>query len=158
MKAAGLDSTESAAKIAKWQGVQRDFISQTGLKRQAERESVAGWGRSQAASARADARNSTLTNAVGQRIIKAKKTAPTGTPDTITQVVSANGGISRNYYDHQGRWAKQVTNNDHGNPKQHPFGQRGEHTHDIVWKDGKITDRPIRELTSQERKENADIL
>ena len=56
MKAAGLDTTESAAKIAKWQGVQKDFISQTGLKRQAERESIAGWGRSQAASARADAK------------------------------------------------------------------------------------------------------
>ena len=56
MKAAGLDTTESAAKIAKWQGVQKDFINQTGLKRQAERESIAGWGRSQAASARADAK------------------------------------------------------------------------------------------------------
>lgn len=56
MKAAGLDTTESAAKIAKWQGVQKDFISQTGLKRQAERESIAGWGRSQAARARADAK------------------------------------------------------------------------------------------------------
>lgn len=56
MKAAGLDTTESAAKIAKWQGVQKDFINQTGLKRQTERESIAGWGRSQAASARADAK------------------------------------------------------------------------------------------------------
>ncbi len=54
MKAAGLDTTESAAKIARWQGVQKDFINQTGLKRQAEREYIAGWGRSQAASARAD--------------------------------------------------------------------------------------------------------
>ena len=53
MKAAGLDTTESAAKIAKWQGVQKDFISQTGLKRQAERESIAGWGRSQASQATA---------------------------------------------------------------------------------------------------------
>lgn len=56
MKAAGLDTTESAAKIAKWQGVQKDFLDQTGLKRQADRESIAGWGRSQAASARADAK------------------------------------------------------------------------------------------------------
>lgn len=56
MKAAGLDTAESAAKIAKWQGVQKDFISQTGLKRQAERESIAGWGRSQAASASAESR------------------------------------------------------------------------------------------------------
>lgn len=53
MKAAGLDTTESAAKIARWQGVQKDFINQTGLKRQAERESIAGWGRSQASRATA---------------------------------------------------------------------------------------------------------
>lgn len=158
MKAAGLDTTESAAKIAKWQGVQKDFINQTGLKRQAERESIAGWGRSQAASAKADARKGALTNAAGQRIIKAKKTTQTGTPDTITQVVSAKGGISRNYYDHRGRWVKQVTNNNHGNPKQHPYGKKGEHAHDTVWEDGKIVGRPVRELTDQERKENADIL
>lgn len=36
--------------------MQKNFISQTGLKRQAERESIAGWGRSQTASARADAK------------------------------------------------------------------------------------------------------
>lgn len=158
MKAAGLDTTESAAKIAKWQGVQKDFLNQTGLKRQADRESIAGWGRSQAASAKADVRKGTLTNAAGQRIIKAKKTTQTGTPDTITQVVSAKGGISRNYYDHRGRWVQQVTNNNHGNPKQHPYGKKGEHAHDIVWKDGEIVGRPVRELTDQERKENADIL
>ena len=51
MKAAGLDTTESATKIAKWQSTQKDFIRQTGLKRQADREQIAGWGRSQAAAA-----------------------------------------------------------------------------------------------------------
>lgn len=158
MQAAGLDTTESAAKIAKWQGVQRDFISQTGLKRQVEREQIAGFGRSEARKVAADVRRVTLTNAAGQRIIKANKTLVTGAPDTITQIVSAKGGISRNYYDHQGRWAKQVTNNNHGNPKKHPYGEKGEHTHDIIWKDGKIVGRPIRELADQEREENADIL
>ena len=158
MQAAGLDTTESAAKISRWQAVQKDFLAQTGLKRQAERESVAGWGRSQASSARAETWKGALTNAAGQRIIKAKKTSQTGAPDTITQIVSSKGGISRNYYDHRGRWTKQVTNNNHGNPKQHPYGQKGEHAHDIVWKDGKIVGRPVRELTDLERKENTDIL
>ena len=51
-----------------------------------------------------------------------------------------------------------MTNNDHGNRKQHPFGKNGEHAHDIIWKDGKIAERRIRELTDQEREENADIL
>lgn len=40
MREAGEDTAESAAKIAKWQGVQRDFLKQTGLKRQSEREMV----------------------------------------------------------------------------------------------------------------------
>lgn len=55
MKAAGLDISESAAKIAKWQAAQKDFIRQTGLKRQAEREQVAGWDRHWAGKATATA-------------------------------------------------------------------------------------------------------
>lgn len=38
MKAAGLDTTESAAKVKHWSEVQADFIGQTGLKRQYGRE------------------------------------------------------------------------------------------------------------------------
>lgn len=40
MKAAGLDTAESAAKLKKWQDTQRDFLRQTGLKRQYDRERV----------------------------------------------------------------------------------------------------------------------
>lgn len=40
MQAAGLDTGESAAKIAHWQRTQEDFLRQTGLKRQAEREQI----------------------------------------------------------------------------------------------------------------------
>lgn len=40
MQAAGQDTAESAAKIRSWQERQKDFIRQTGLKRQAEREQV----------------------------------------------------------------------------------------------------------------------
>ena len=53
---------------------------------------------------------------------------------------------------------RQISNGPHGNPKKHPFGQHGEHVHDILWKSGVIVDRPVRELTDEERKENADIL
>ncbi len=42
MSAAGLSTDEAKAKIAHWQGVQRDFINQTGLKRQYDREQVSG--------------------------------------------------------------------------------------------------------------------
>ena len=99
-----------------------------------------------------------LKNAVGKVIIRAKKTKAQGIPGTITQVESSIGGISRNYYDERGFWIKQITNNDHGNPKKHPYGEHGEHAHDIIWEDGRIVGRPMRELTERERKEEADIL
>lgn len=40
MAAAGLDTSESAAKIAKWSAIEKDFCRQTGLKRQAERSFI----------------------------------------------------------------------------------------------------------------------
>lgn len=40
MEAAGLDTTESTAKIRSWQERQQDFIRRTGLKRQADREQI----------------------------------------------------------------------------------------------------------------------
>ena len=40
MSEAGLDAEESAAKIRQWQAVQRDFVRQTGLKRQPAREQI----------------------------------------------------------------------------------------------------------------------
>lgn len=40
MKAAGLDSSEAKAKVTQWNKRQADFIDQTGLKRQYERERI----------------------------------------------------------------------------------------------------------------------
>lgn len=40
MKAAGLPADEASAKMAHWQTTQRDFIKQTGLKRQSSREQI----------------------------------------------------------------------------------------------------------------------
>ncbi|HWQ76564.1 MAG TPA: phage minor capsid protein [Syntrophomonas sp.] len=51
MDAASQPTEEAAAKIAHWQRVQRDFIKQTGLKRQGDREQIPGFGRSEAARA-----------------------------------------------------------------------------------------------------------
>lgn len=42
MRAAGLPDDEAAAKVKEWQARQRDFIDQTGLKRQYDRERIAG--------------------------------------------------------------------------------------------------------------------
>lgn len=101
---------------------------------------------------------STLKNAAGQDIIEVKRTTLTGTPNSITQLTSKRGGIERNYYDENGKQYKQISNNNHGNAKMHPYGKNGEHAHDYVYKDGKLIERPTRELTENERKENEDIL
>lgn len=53
MSAAGLDTSESAAKVRQWQETQREFLRQTGLKRQCDRERAAWFGPGEAA--RADA-------------------------------------------------------------------------------------------------------
>ena len=87
------------------------------------------------------------------------KTTITAEPNSITQVENKKGGIDRNYYDSDGRQIKQISNNDHGKPKQHPYGKHGEHAHDYQYdEDGKLTGRPLRELTDIEREENGDIL
>lgn len=54
MKAAGLDTTQSASKIAQWNQTQADFLAQTGLKAQASRTAVAGWTKSVASKASYD--------------------------------------------------------------------------------------------------------
>lgn len=53
MEAANLPTEEAASKITSWQRIQRDFIQQTGLKRQYDRESVVGFGKSEASKAKA---------------------------------------------------------------------------------------------------------
>lgn len=100
-----------------------------------------------------------LKNAVGRSIIEVEHTELTGTPNSVTQVTNKKGGIDRNYYDESGRQIKQISNNDHGFPKTHNYGEHGEHAHDYVYDDsGKLIDRPPRELNDEERKENNDIL
>lgn len=56
MNAAGLDTTESAAKIKLWQDREKDFLKQTGLKKQGARAQIAGYSRSEAGKAGAQAR------------------------------------------------------------------------------------------------------
>ena len=80
-------------------------------------------------------------------------------PNAVLDTISQNGKQrDRMIYDANGRQKTQINSAGHGNLKQHPFGEHGEHAHDIIWEDGKIVSRIPRELTEQERKENADIL
>lgn len=48
MEAAGQPSDEAVSKLAKWRGIHKDFLEQTGLKNQYARQEVAGFGRSEA--------------------------------------------------------------------------------------------------------------
>ena len=158
MDAAGLDTTQAAVKLKQWREKEADFLRQTGRRRDSSRSQIGTFGRSEAGKATWQAKKNTLTDAAGHVIMKANRTDSKAAPGLITQVATAKGGVSRNYYDNSGQWTKQISNNDHGNPKQHPFGKNGEHAHDIVWKDGKIVSRRVRDLTDQERKDNSDIL
>jgi len=127
----------------------KEVADKSGLETRFERTFVSGF---------KDVKLPSLTNAAGQGIIEVTKTLLNSDPDLIAQVTLAKGGIDRNYYGDDTFQVKQISNHDHGNPKEHPFGKHGEHAHDYIWQDGKLVDRPMRELTEEERKENADIL
>lgn len=100
-----------------------------------------------------------LKNAAGQTIIESKKTSITGKPNSIEQVTNRKGGVDRNYYGPDGRQTKQISNNDHGHRAEAGFGKHGEHAHDYSYaEDGTLIRGPSRELTDEERRENADIL
>lgn len=91
-------------------------------------------------------------------IIRVQKVSLTEEPYAITERVNSNGGIDRNYYDANGRQYLQITNNDHGQPKAHPFGKHGEHAHDYKYVNGVLFRGKGRELTEDERKKAGDFL
>lgn len=67
--------------------------------------------------------------------------------------------INRTFYDSKGKMYRQIHTGPHGNLKNHPYGENGEHKHEYVWnKDGTLKERTITELTEKDRKENKDIL
>lgn len=84
MEAAGLDTAEAAGKLAGWQKTQRDFLEQTGLKRQAERERVEGFGRAEAARVNAVVRKTemwyTEKQEEARRLIRSEETVKTLNP------------------------------------------------------------------------------
>lgn len=170
--AAGADSTTTTLRLKQARQELNAFTRATGSRNDSARTGVAGFGHSQASKATAVARREIekysayhynkdgtvfvtddRTQAAHPRINAAYK------PFAVVDTLSRNGKQhDRTFYDAEGRMTRQISNGPHGNPKKHPFGQHGEHAHDILWKDGVIMDRPVRELTDKERKENADIL
>ena len=152
--------TEASIKLRGQKKRYMDFSKKAGILPQTEWLHQDGYDRSLSGKATWAVRKASttqLTNAVGRGIITNRDVSQYGIPNSIVQSVAKKGGITRDYYDGNGLWVKEISNNDHGFPKRHPFGKNGEHAHDITWNNGKQR-RTSRELTEDERKENADIL
>ena len=173
LEAAGQDSGEASKKIREWQGQLRDFTDQTGLKRQSAREQVAGFGRSQAARATQKAKkelekytafhynkNGTIVVTDDWRDIKHPSVKKRYKPYAVVDTVSRGGKQrDRTVYDENGLLAIQVHGGDHGHPKEHPFGNHGEHVHDFSWPDGQEKpQKTTRDARDSERIVHKDIL
>ena len=170
--AAGVDATAAAVKLRAARKGLKDFVQATGGRNDSARTSVSGFGHSQASKATAVARkeiekysayhynkNGTIAVTDDRTGQAHPKTNATYKPFAVVDTLSQQGKQhDRTFYDAEGRMIRQVSNGPHGNPQKHSFGQHGEHAHDILWEDGVIIERPVRELTDEERKENADIL
>ena len=157
--AAGSDTTDSAVRLKAARQSLSEFAKATGGRVDSARTSVHGFGRSASSKAAWAVRHNTLTNTVGQTIIKVSKSNITGPRNGITQKTNAKGGIDRNYYGPDGRQTKQISNNGHGHKVEEALGKHGEHAHDYIFDaEGHLCGRPSRELTDSERKENSDIL
>ena len=89
MEAAGLDTTESAYKIKQWQDKQKDFLAQTGLKRQSDREQIPGFGKSEAGKAKHDAK--VLQSMKDDAKIKAESGLPKKFPSQNTKTSETLG-------------------------------------------------------------------
>lgn len=85
---------------------------------------------------------------------------PWGEPDTIVDHQRKDGKIDkRAFYDENGMKSREIHTTAHGNSKEHPYGQHGEHIHEYVWdKDETMLEYETRELTKTERRKNGDIL
>ena len=81
-------------------------------------------------------------------------------PGSVIDHIDKNGKVDvRSIYGNNKLKAKDIHTTDHGNPKRHPYGEKGEHVHDFDWDfERNLRNKTTRELTESERKENSDIL
>lgn len=153
---------KASAKLQAEQAKLKAFCTDTGRTYKPDRTATPGYNKSVSSKVVQTNKASLLQqidNDSESGIITVKTTTITGKPNSITQVINSKGGIDRNYYDSNGNQYKQISNHNHGNAKQHPYGTNSEHAHDYIYNSkGDLLDRPMRELTEDERKENGDIL
>ncbi|WP_312503954.1 phage minor capsid protein [Lacrimispora sp.] len=81
-------------------------------------------------------------------------------PGSVIDHIDKSGKVDvRSIYGDKGLKDKDIHTTNHRNPKQHPYGENGEHAHDYYWNADQTLDRKVtRELSKTERKENGDIL
>lgn len=166
---------KKAVKLKSREAALSDFCNQTGLKRDRFREQmfctetengIKAWTKSVSGKAVAankwsvDKYKSLHYNKDGTMVVtdRVKNITAIYKPNAVVDLKCKDGHIERTIYDAEGKMQKQIHPTDHYNPKQHPYGKNGEHSHDILWEEGRIVGRPAREMSLEERKEHADIL
>ena len=154
----------------------RRFSDTVGLRTEAERAQVAGFGKGHTARANAASRKEVAKysavhyNQDGTIVVtddwKSKgkvspprKLRPNAVLETQTKYKNGTVQIDRTLYDRNGIMRTQIHSGPHNRPDLHQFGKFGEHAHDYTWNDdGSRKERIDRELNSSERKKHADIL
>ena len=93
------------------------------------------------------------------RVVEGHERPTISEPLSIIDHVGKNGKIDkRAFYNEEGKLYFEVHATNHNFPKAHPFGEKGEHSHEVLWQDGHVKWAKGKELTKQERKDNGDIL
>lgn len=165
MEAAGLPTEEASAKIKSWQEREKDFLKQTGFKKQAGRSQVGNYGKSDAQKTNWENRKSIdkykeiRYNKDGSIIVTDDRTneerpsiLPVYKPNAVVDTTSRRGAqFDRTIYGENGWIKQQIHWGDHGNAKRHPYGENGEHVHDFTWiPNEKKPEKIVRELTEDE--------
>lgn len=167
------DFNVASVKLKQQEAALRSFVNETGLRPDSSRVQVPGFGQSVAQKAVWGNRKE-LEKYTALRYNKSGNIIPTDDwtdkkhvalpavykPFAVVDTVSGKAQQkNRTFYDADGAMERQIHTGPHNNPKRHSFGEHGEHAHDKIWEDDKLTNKDVgRELTDDERKENADIL
>lgn len=149
------------------------FSEASGLRTEDERLHVAGFGRKEAAKASDAARkevekySSVRYHEDGTIVVTDNWTTKDHVnipkkykSNAVVDTLSRNGKQrDRTIYGPDAVIKQQIHGGNHGQPKKHPFGNRGEHVHDYTWyPDREKPDRPARNASDAERIAHADIL
>lgn len=161
-------SQASSIKLRRLSAEYKAFSKAAGLREQPERARVLGFGRAESSKSRQSVekymrvryhKDGTVVVTDDRTTQDHPRIQARYLPNAVVDTLSQQGKQKdRTFYNENGLQIKQISNGPHGNKKRHPYGKNGEHAHDVVWENGKIVARPVRDLTDNERKENADIL